>query len=292
MNIRAIRLPPVTAVLLGIISVQAGAAIAKGLFPVLGPAGTASVRIGFSAIILVLFVRPNLTRLTSHQWRAIIPYGVVLGLMNYLFYLSLERIPMGLAVTVEFIGPLGVALAGSRRAIDLLWVILAGTGIALIAPWNGQGVDLPGLLYALLAGVCWAAYILLSKPAGRLLPGSLAVAVGMMFAALPVVPFGIIEGNLFSMTVTLLLLGLAVALFSSVLPYSLEMQALRSMPARTFSILMSLEPAVAALLGWLLLKEHLVLQQWLAVLCIVAASIGAAALTGKEGEKKVPLAKK
>lgn len=276
MKISLIKLPPIPAVLLSILSVQGGAAIAKGLFPLLGPGGTASIRIGFSALILVLTVRPKLGNLTREQWRAVIPYGLVLGVMNLLFYNALARVPMGLAVTLEFIGPLGLALAGSRRAIDILWVVLAGAGIALIAPWSGKGIDLPGLFFALSAGGFWAIYIVLSQRAGAQLPGQLAVAVGMLFAALPVIPFGIVEGNLLSITPTILLFGMLLAIFSSVLPFSLEMQALRSMPSRTFSILMSVEPAVAALAGWLLLGEELKSGQWLAVLCIVIASSGAA----------------
>lgn len=276
MKLSIVKLPPIPAVLLSIVSVQGGAAIAKGLFPVLGPGGTASVRIGFSALILLIAVRPNLRQLTAQQWKGVIPYGIVLGAMNLLFYCALARIPLGLAVTLEFIGPLGLALAGSRRAVDFLWVVLAGLGIVLIAPWNGKGIDLLGVIFALSAGACWAIYILLSKRAGAQLPGQLAVTVGMMFAALAVLPLGFIEGNLLSLTPHFLILSVTLAIFSSVLPFSLEMQALRSMPSRTFSILMSLEPAAAALAGWLLLGEHLKLGQWLAVICIVIASSGSA----------------
>jgi inner membrane transporter RhtA len=281
MKISLIKLPPIPAVLLSILSVQGGAAIAKTLFPLLGAGGTASVRIGFSALILVMTVRPRLRQLKAAQWRAVVPYGIVLGVMNLLFYCALTRVPMGLAVTLEFIGPLGLALAGSRRALDILWVVLAGVGIALIAPWSGKGIDLLGLVFALSAGIFWAIYILLSQRAGAQLPGQLAVTVGMLIAALPVLPFGFIEGNLFSMTPSILLLGLLLAIFSSVLPFSLEMQALRTMPPRMFSILMSLEPAVAALAGWWLFGEHLKLEQCLAVVCIVVASCGAA-LTVKQ----------
>lgn len=273
------RLPPLPAVLLAIISVQGGAALAKGLFPVLGAAGSASVRIGFSALILILFVRPKLHQLKTEQWKAVIPYGIALGAMNLLFYCALARIPMGLAVSLEFIGPLALALTGSRRLLDILWVVLAAAGIALIAPWSGSGIDLLGLLFALGAGACWAVYILLSKRAGTMLPGQLAVTVGMLFAALPVLPFGIMEGNLFPMTPYLLLLGVTLAVFSSVIPFSLEMHALRSLPPRTFSILMSLEPVAAAIAGWLLLNELLSIQQWLAVIFIVIASSGAALTT-------------
>jgi inner membrane transporter RhtA len=276
-----IKLPPIPAVVLSIISVQAGAAIAKGLFPILGPGGTASVRIGFSALILLIAVRPRLQHLNAAQWKAIIPYGLVLGAMNLIFYCALERVPLGLAVTVEFIGPLALALAGSRRALDLLWVVLAAVGIALITPWSGKGIDILGLIFALLAGVLWAVYILLSKNAGARLPGQLAVTIGMLFAAIAVLPFGVIEGNLMSMTPYILILAVTLAIFSSVLPFSLEMHALRTLPPRMFSILMSLEPAVAALAGWLLLGEQLKLGQWLAVACIISASAGAA-LTARQ----------
>jgi inner membrane transporter RhtA len=276
MKLSTVKLPPISAVLLSIISVQGGATIAKGLFPVLGAGGTASVRIGFSALILVVAVRPKLRQLKAEQWKAVIPYGVVLGAMNLLFYCALARVPMGLAVALEFIGPLGLALVGSRRTLDVLWVVLAGAGIALIAPWSGKGIDLLGAIFALSAGGCWAIYILLSKRAGVQLPGQLAVTVGMLFAALSVLPFGLMEGNLHLMTPSILVLSLTLAFFSSVLPFSLEMQALRRMPFRTFSILMSLEPAMAALAGWLLLGEYLKPAHWFAIACIVIASCGAA----------------
>lgn len=268
-------LPAVPAVLLSIVSVQGGAAIAKGLFPLLGPAGTTSLRVGISALVLLLAVRPRLGRLSAAQWRAVVPYGLALGLMNLLFYCSLARIPLGLAVTLEFIGPLGLALAGSRRRADVVWALLAAAGIALIAPWHGQGLDLLGVGFALAAGGCWAVYIVLGQRTAAVLPGQQAVAIGMLFAALPVLPLGIASGSLVGLTPHLLLLAGLLALFSSVLPFSLEMQALRTMPTRTFSILMSLEPVAAALSGWLLLDERLLLPQWLAVGFIVVASVGA-----------------
>lgn len=268
-------LPAVPAVLLSIVSVQGGAAIAKGLFPMLGAAGTASLRIGLSAAILLLVVRPQMGRLQPAQWRAVVPYGLALGLMNFLFYCALARVPLGLAVTLEFVGPLGLALAGSRRWTDAVWAVMAGAGIALIAPWQGHGVDLLGLALALAAGGCWAVYIVLGQRTAAVLPGQQAVAVGMLFAALPVLPFGLAGGSLLALTPHLLLLGILLALFSSVLPFSLEIQALRTLPTRTFSILMSLEPVAAALSGWLLLDEKLLFGQWLAVGLIVIASAGA-----------------
>ena len=267
--------PAVPAVLLSIVSVQGGAAIAKGLFPLLGAAGTTSVRIGLSALVLLAVVRPRLGRLRPAQWRAVVPYGLTLGAMNFLFYCALARVPLGLAVTLEFVGPLGLALAGSRRWVDVVWVVLAGAGIALITPWSGHGVDLVGMGFALAAGACWAVYIVLGRRTAAVLPGSLAVTVGMLFAALPVLPFGLASGSLSALTPPLLLLGGLLAVFSSVLPFTLEMQALRSMSTRTFSILMSLEPVAAALSGWLLLGEQLTFGQWLAVVFIVVASAGA-----------------
>ncbi|GAB3308451.1 DMT family transporter [Hymenobacter humi] len=274
-KIRIEALPPVPSVLLAVLSVQAGAAIAKGLFPVVGAAGAAGLRIGLSAVMLLLAFRPPLRRLTSAQWQAVIPYGVVLGAMNLLFYIALARIPLGLAVTLEFVGPLLLAVSSSRRALDFMWVLLAGAGIALIAPWSGEGLDWLGSLYALLAGACWAAYIVLGGRVSQVLPGGAAVASGMVFATLTVLPFTVADGGLSRLSPALLASGLALALLSSALPFSLEMNALRRLPARTFSILMSLEPAVAALCGLVFLHEKLSLTQWLAVMLVMVASAGA-----------------
>jgi inner membrane transporter RhtA len=285
-SVRRFSLPPLPAVLLAIVSVQGGAAIAKGLFPVLGAAGTASVRIGFSALLLLLVVRPRLGQLQRQQWRAVVPYGLALGSMNFLFYCALARIPLGLAVTLEFVGPLVVALAGSRRWSDVIWVLLAGAGIALIAPWSGHGIDMLGLVFALAAGAAWAVYIVLSQRTAALLPGSVAVTVGMLVAALLILPFGAASGQLSHLTPHWLLLGGLLAVFSSVFPFTLEMQALKSMPTRTFSILMSLEPVAAAVSGWLLLNEQLTHSQWLAVGLIVLASAGAT-LTSTQGQTAV-----
>lgn len=268
-------IPPLPAVLGGILSVQAGAALAKGLFPALGPAGTVGLRIAFSVLILFAAFRPRLGRLNAAQWRAVIPYGVVLGIMNLLFYFSLDRIPLGLAVTVEFAGPLAVAVFGSRKAVDVLWVVLAGAGIALITPWTGGGgVDPVGVALAAAAGVCWAAYIVLGGRLSHLLPGGEAVAVGMLVAAVVALPIAGAMGGFAHLTVGLLAAGMGVALLSSAIPYTLEMIALRALPARTFGILMSLEPAVAAIVGLVILHELLTPTQWLAVVLVIAASAG------------------
>jgi hypothetical protein len=171
-------IPLVPAILGAIVSVQAGAALAKGLFPALGPIGTVGLRVVLSAIMLMAAFRPRLRGMLPTQWRAVIPYGLVLGTMNIVFYLSLSRIPLGVAVTVEFVGPLAVAVFGSRRAVDISWVVLAAAGIALITPWSGGGTDAAGVALALAAGVCWAAYILLGGRVSRIMPGGASVATG------------------------------------------------------------------------------------------------------------------
>lgn len=279
---RIAALPPVPAVLLANLSVQAGAAVAKGLFGAVGAAGAAGLRIGLSALMLLAVFRPALARLTGPQWRAVIPYGLTLGAMNFLFYLALARIPLGLGVTLEFVGPLLVAVAGSRRPLDFGWVLLAAGGLALLAPWSGHGVDALGAGLALAAGGCWAGYIVLGGRVARVLPGGAAVATGMLFATAAVLPFALAGGGLAHLTPRLWAAGLALALLSSAVPFSLEMSALGRLPTRTFSILMSLEPAVAALCGLVFLHEHLTLAQWLAVALVVGASAGATFAADKE----------
>jgi inner membrane transporter RhtA len=277
-----VALPPVASILLAVFSVQGGATIAKGLFPVIGAAGATAVRIGLSALILLAVFRPLMHRFTAAQWRAVIPYGVSIGAMNLIFYQALARIPLGLAVTLEFVGPLGVAIAGSRRALDAVWIALATTGIVLIAPWQaGSALDPLGVAIALLTGGCWAAYIVLGGRVSRVLTGGVAVATGMSIATLTVLPFALAAGGLASFPPRLFVAGGALAVLSSALPFTLEMHALRALPGRTFSILMSLEPAVAALCGLVLLGEHLTKAQWLAVGLVIAASAGAT-MTGRQ----------
>ncbi|TDE42140.1 DMT family transporter [Flavobacterium rhamnosiphilum] len=274
MKLKQINIPPLPAVLLAIISVQSGAAIAKGLFPAIGAAGTASLRIGISALILLAVYRPNLKKITANQWRLVIPYGLSLGAMNLIFYLSIERIPIGLAVTLEFIGPLLVAVLGSKRRIDFFWVLLAAAGIVLIAPWSNNGIDLLGVLFALLAGALWAAYIVLGGKISKIMKGGDAVTIGMLFASILIVPFGILGNGLSNLTPQLLGLGIALALLSSAIPFTLEMKALGQLPARTFSILMSLEPAAASICAFLFLQEYLTFNEILAVIFVVIASAG------------------
>ena len=280
MKNKEFNIPPIYAVLLAIISVQCGAAIAKTLFPAIGAAGTASIRIGISAIILLLAYRPNLKQITPNQWKIVIPYGLSLGAMNLIFYLGIERIPIGLAVTLEFVGPLLVAIIGSRRLIDYCWVLLAAIGIALIAPWSNSNVDLLGVIFALLAGGFWAAYIVLGGKVSKIMNGGQAVSTGMLFAAILILPFGFYENGLANLTPKFLGMGIALALLSSAIPFTLEMKALGQLPPRTFSILMSLEPAAASICAFIFLQEHLRFYEILAVVCVVTASVGST-LTAK-----------
>lgn len=285
MKNKKFNLPPVPAVLLSIISVQCGAAIAKTLFPAIGAAGTASLRIGISALILLLAYRPNLKQITPNQWKIVVPYGLTLGAMNLIFYLAIERIPIGLAVTLEFIGPLLLAIIGSKRLIDYCWVLLAGLGIVLIAPWSNDRVDLLGVFFALLAGALWAAYIILGGKVSKIMHDGQAVATGMLFAAILILPFGFYENGLANLTPKFLGMGAALALLSSAIPFTLEMKALGQLPPRTFSILMSLEPAAAAVCAFIFLQENLNFYEILAVVCVVIASAGST-LTAKDKSKK------
>lgn len=281
MKNKEFNIPPVYAVLLAIISVQCGAAIAKTLFPAIGAAGTASIRIGVSAIILLIAYRPNLKQITPDQWKIVVPYGLALGAMNLIFYMAIERIPIGLAVTLEFIGPLLVAIIGSTRLIDYCWVILAAIGIVLIAPWSNNSIDSLGVFFALLAGALWAAYIVLGGKVSKIMHGGQAVATGMLFGAILILPFGFYENGLANLTPKLLGMGVALALLSSAIPFTLEMKALGQLPPRTFSILMSLEPAAASVCAFMFLQEKLNFYEILAVVCVVTASIGST-LTAKK----------
>jgi inner membrane transporter RhtA len=280
MKNKEFNIPPIYAVLLAIISVQCGAAIAKTLFPTIGAAGTASIRIGISAIILLLAYRPNLKNITPQQWKIVIPYGLSLGAMNLIFYLAIERIPIGLAVTLEFIGPLLVAIIGSKRLVDYCWVLLAAVGIALIAPWTNNRTDYLGVLFALLAGGLWASYIVLGGKISKIMNDGQAVSTGMLFAALLILPFGFYENGLANLTPKLFGMGIALALLSSAIPFTLEMKALGQLPPRTFSILMSLEPAAATICAFIFLGENLKFYEIMAVVCVVIASAGST-LTAK-----------
>lgn len=266
----------IASVLLAMVTIQSGASIAKQLFPVIGPAGTTALRVGFSAIMLWLVFRPWRHLPKGRNWRAVIVYGICLGGMNLLFYLAIARIPLGIGVALEFTGPLAVALFSSRRRLDLLWVALALGGILLLLP-DMRGVDAldpVGVMLALGAGACWAGYILFGQRAGSLASGGITVALGMTVAACFLVPIGVATAGSALLSWQVIPFAIAVAALSSALPYSLEMVALKNLPAQSFSVLMSLEPAIAALAGFLLLSELLSMSQWLAILLVIGASLG------------------
>ncbi len=268
-------IPPPALVLLGIVSVQVGSALAKHLFGEVGSFGTVALRLFFAAAVLMLLWRPSLALLVDRDaWPVVLGYGVILGLMNLSFYLALDRLPLGIAVTIEFLGPLAVALLGSRRWLDAFWAVLAAGGVVLLMEGGGD-LDLVGVLFALAAGVFWGLYILLGAALGRHTTEGNGLALGMVIAALIAVPFGVADAGTALLEPWVLAAGLGVALLSSVIPYTLDLEALRRMPARVFGILMSLEPAMAALIGLILLSESLHWSQWIAVLCVVIASAGA-----------------
>lgn len=275
---RTALLAPIGLLLVAMISIQSGASLAKSLFPLVGAEGTTALRLVLGASILSLVMQPWRTRLNLAAYRSLLVYGLALGGMNLLFYMSLQSIPLGIAVALEFTGPLGLALLSSRRLLDFVWVALAVFGLWLLLPSGLAQTQLDplGMALALAAGLCWALYIVFGQKAGAA-HGRQTVALGTWVAALLVLPIGLWQagGSLFS--VDLLPIALGVAVLSSALPYSLEMVALTRLPARTFSILMSLEPAIAALSGLLFLSEKLSWNQWLAIGAIILASAGAAA---------------
>lgn len=278
---------PILALVVGMVSIQSGAALAKGLFPVVGAAGVTTLRVGFSALILLAVWRPWRRSLERGEAGAIALYGAALGLMNLLFYLALRTIPLGIAVAIEFTGPLAVALVGSRRALDFAWIGLAVLGLGLLLPLGDTAsLDATGAALALGAGLCWAAYIVFGQRAGRA-GGGRAVSLGMAVAALVVAPVGIAEASTDLLAPTTLATGLVIAVLSSALPYSLEMFALTRLPRPAFGVLMSLEPAVAAVAGLALLGERLTLVQGCAIGCIVAASAGIT-VAGRRSAKGPP----
>ncbi len=262
-------------VLGGIVSVQVGAAFATTLFDELGPGGTVFLRIAFAAVLLLAIWRPPLRLGEGVARRDVVLLGLVLAGMNLSFYVALDRIPLGIAVTLEFVGPLGVAIAGSRRRLDLLWVGLAAAGILLLSPVPGSGLDALGVVMAVIAGCFWAGYILLTARVGRALPGGGGLAIAMTVAAVAVIPVGLADGGEALLDGELLAIGLAVAVLSSALPYSLELEALRHLPESTFGVLMSLEPAAAATVGFVGLDQGLAAREVVAIGLVVAASLGA-----------------
>jgi inner membrane transporter RhtA len=280
---RTNRIPAVWLVVGGIFSVQFGAAIAKDLFEQVPPTAMVWMRLATSAVIFLALVRPRIRGRSRHDWLVALAFGVSLMSMNWAIYQSFARIPLGLAVTIEFLGPLVVAVLGSRRLLDLIWVGLAGLGVALLG-FSPGSLNLAGVLFALLAGAGWAAYILLSAQTGRRWSGVSGLAIASLVGAVALAPPAVIQAGRDLLRPEVLLIGVAVGLLSSVIPYSLELTALRRMPPRVFGILMSLEPAAAALAAMLLLAEFLSWSQWLALVCVVVASVGATRTSRPQAE--------
>jgi inner membrane transporter RhtA len=258
-----------------IVSVQSGAALATGLFDSVGPAGAVFLRAGFGAIALLLFTRG--APLRTRQWphRDVWLLSVSVAAVNLFFYAALDRLPLGITVTLEFVGPLGVAVLGSRQPRDVLWVVLAAAGIILLSDGTSGGIDGLGVALALTAGFFWGAYILLSARVGALAPGAGGATMAAVISALIVAPLGIAQGGSDLLTISTLATGAAVGILSTAIPYTFEMEALRRLPQAVFGVLMSLEPAVAATIGFLALSQDLAALEIVAIGFVVIASAGA-----------------
>ncbi|ATG00378.1 MULTISPECIES: threonine/homoserine exporter RhtA [Gammaproteobacteria] len=266
---------PIVVILIAMLSIQSGASLAKSLFPIIGAPGVTALRIALGTLILVIIFKPWRLRFKKEQRLPLLFYGLSLGAMNYLFYLSIQTVPLGVAVALEFTGPLAVALFSSRRPVDFVWVVLAVLGLWFLLPLgqNISHVDLTGAALALGAGACWAVYILTGQRAGEE-HGPATVALGSLIAAIIFVPLGMAQATESIWQWSVLPIGLAVAVLSTALPYSLEMIALTRLPTRIFGTLMSMEPALAAMSGMVFLGESLTLIQVLALCSIIAASMG------------------
>ncbi|EKE8831568.1 threonine/homoserine exporter RhtA [Salmonella enterica] len=274
---------PILVLLIAMSSIQSGASLAKSLFPLVGAPGVTALRLALGTLILIAFFKPWRLRFAKEQRLPLLFYGLSLGGMNYLFYLSIQTVPLGIAVALEFTGPLAVALFSSRRPVDFIWVVLAVLGLWFLLPL-GQDmshVDLTGAALALGAGACWAVYILTGQRAG-----AATVAVGSLIAAIIFVPIGAVQAGDALWHWSILPLGLAVAVLSTALPYSLEMIALTRLPTRTFGTLMSMEPALAAVSGMIFLGETLTGIQILALCAIIAASMGSTLTIRREPQIK------
>ena len=280
---------PIAVLIMAMFCFQLGAVIAKGLFPVVGAAGTTALRMALASIMLLAVWRPWRMRLSAREMRVIVKYGLAMGCMNFFFYLSLSSIPLGIAVALEFAGPLALAMAASRRAVDFLWIVMAALGLFALLPL-GLGSHSPnasGVVYALTAGVFWALYIYYGRKAGAA-HGGKTTALGMVVGAVVIVPIGAAQAGMHLLSPAILPAALGVALLSSALPYSLEMLAMPRLPTRTVGVLMSLDPALGALSGLIFLGERLSWIQWAAIFSIMAASAGSAATSRSDEPRLLP----
>lgn len=266
----------VSLVTLGMVFTQTGASFAKGLFPVVGAAGATTLRLTLAAVVLLIVFQPWRQKLDARQWRAVLMYGAVMGAMNLFFYAAIQTIPLGVAVALEFTGPLAVALAGSRKPLDFAWISMAVGGLAMLLPigQSGSQIGIAGVLLALAAGACWAGYIIFGQRAGNG-GGPHITALGVSIAAVIALPFGIATAGTALLNPAILPIALGVALLSSAIPYALDMVALPHIPSRLFGILMSGQPALGALSGFLILHENLTIWQLGGIMAIILASLGA-----------------
>ncbi len=269
---------PIAALIAAMFCFQLGAVMAKGLFPAVGAAGTTALRMALASLILLAVWRPWRMRLNLREMRVIVMYGLAMGCMNFFFYLSLSTIPLGIAVALEFAGPLGLAMAASRRGIDFVWILMAALGLLALLPlgFGSKQLNTAGIAYGLAAGVFWALYIYFGRKAGAV-HGGQTTALGMVVGAIVIVPVGVAQAGAQLLSPAILPAALGVALLSSALPYSLEMMAMPRLPTRTVGVLMSLDPALGALSGLIFLGERLSWIQWAAIASIMAASAGSAA---------------
>jgi inner membrane transporter RhtA len=274
MNKMASFLPPL-AVLISIISLCVGSSYGKSLFPQLGAEGVTAYRVGLAAIMLIAFWRPWRTRLSKEELRAIAIYGLILGSMNFCFYKAITTIPLGIAIAIEFIGPLAVAIYSSRRLLDFVWIGFAVLGLGMLLPLHADAkpLDVTGVAFVLMAALLWALYIVYGKRALTAHEGQVT-SLGLAVASVLVVPIGIFHAGAKLLEPQFLALGALVGLLSSAIPYSLEMFALKRLPKQTFGILLSMEPAVGAISAWIILGEVLTASQWIAILSVIVASVG------------------
>jgi len=269
----------------GIVSVQFGAGLADRLFAQIPPAAVTGLRLWTAALAMVALSGPGFARSVRDLWKRrafadvaiAVSFGISLGVMNFSIYQAFARIPLGVAVTIEFLGPLAVAVAGSRHLRDVGWVVLAGIGVVLLTQGGHGHLDLTGVIFAGVAAICWAAYIVLSAATGRRFPGSSGLAIAMVVSAVLVTPPAVVAGGRAMFRPAVLATGAAIGVLSSVIPYRLELESLRRMPMRLFGVWMSMEPAVAALIGLIMLGQHLSIAEWVAICCVMVACAGAAA---------------
>lgn len=277
-------LMPLICLFAAMISIQGGATLAKQLFPIVGVEAVTAYRLGFSALILLFVFKPWKRKLQVGYRRYLVLYGLALGTMNFLFYQSIKTIPLGIAVGLEFTGPLAVALFSSRRKIDFVWISLVVAGLLALVPLTGNSdIDMTGVLYALGAGVCWAFYIIFGQKAGNYY-GTATVGIGAAVAAVIYVPIGIASGGIGIFAPEHLPMAITVAVLTSAMPYALEMMALTRMPAKTFGTLTSLEPAIGAIFGFIILSEVLSMVQIAGIIAIIIASLGASLSSQKQIE--------